>query len=373
MYQWLPNASLTNPARSPYGRSAGSPIAVPPAAIARWNAASTSGTYTWNAAGENGKSPSTPPSPIISIESPTRTSRCTPPALPLALNVSFASKTAVRKSRSPASRTRTYGVTVVKPSRIFVGSSTRVVIVVLRVRCASSRARNSALGACLSWAATTASGASSGSLSAAVASRRASRASMVWSRRSTSVSSAIAALQVLAQRLEGPQLQLLDGALRPVERRRDLANASLIHEPHLDDPALRVRQTIDELKQHRALLDLLSLASIGHVRRRLVRVPRCATPAIGQRIRGDPEQPGKKRDAAPLELAEVGQRVLEDLGRDVLGFGAARRASRNIRVDAVEMAFVEVREPRRIGLRRFNEGPLVVRARLHPSLESRSG
>src|SRR5687767_2652961 len=193
-----------------------------------------------------------------------RTSRCMPPPLPTVLNVSSAPNTVARKSTSPGPGARRYGVIVVNPSRVSV--STACDIVVLRCRLALSRSLNAGAGTCLKSTAIRASGARSGSRRAAVASRRARIASMVSSRRSTSVSSATLGLHALPQALERAQLQLLDRAFRSVQRRRHLADALLLDEPHLDHPALRVRQPLDELRQHRAQLDPFGLPLVGHVR-----------------------------------------------------------------------------------------------------------
>ena len=85
----------------------------------------------WTALGRTGITPPSPPSPIITIESPIRTSRCIPPPPPRVLNVSVASNACTRKATSPSPGTRMYGVTVENPSRT-AGFIAVVVIVVLR-------------------------------------------------------------------------------------------------------------------------------------------------------------------------------------------------------------------------------------------------
>ena len=49
--------------------------------------------------------------------------------------------------------------------------------------------------------------------------------------------------------LERAELELLDRTLRPIERRRDVADTLVFHEPHLDHAALQVGQAIDKLKE----------------------------------------------------------------------------------------------------------------------------
>jgi hypothetical protein len=50
-------------------------------------------------------------------------------------------------------------------------------------------------------------------------------------------------------------------------------------------------------------------------------------------IGGDTVEPGSKRNAAPLEPTEVGERLLKDLGGQVLGVGAGRDSPRDVGVD----------------------------------------
>src|SRR6266566_9331060 len=93
-----------------------------------------------------------------------------------------------------------------------------------------------------------ASGASSESRNAAVASPRATMASTVSSRRSVSGRSAMAP-HALSQVLQRTELELLDGPFRTVESGRHLADALLLDEPHLDHLPLQVRQLLDVLIQ----------------------------------------------------------------------------------------------------------------------------
>src|SRR5678815_3361294 len=142
-----------------------------------------------------------------------------------------------------------------------------------------------------------ASGASSGSRSAALASPRATSASMTSSRRSGSSWSAMVS-RILTQVLERAQLQLLDRAFGSIERRGHLADSAVLDEPHLNHLPLRIRQAVHELKQTHAPLEVLVLALVGHIGRQIVRVTSFALPVISERIRRDAIQPRDKRHAA---------------------------------------------------------------------------
>ena len=92
---------------------------------------------------------------------------------------------------------------------------------------------------------------------------------------------------------------MLDGAVRPVEGRGDLANAPAVDEPHLDHLALQVGKALDDLKEHRPPLDVLGFPAVGKIRRRPGRVALGLPPAIGQRVGGNAIQPRYERRPAP--------------------------------------------------------------------------
>src|SRR5712691_9369860 len=133
-----------------------------------------------------------------------------------------------------------------------------------------------------------ASGASSGSRNAAVASPRATMASTVSSRRSVRGRS-VMATHALSQVLQRAELELLDGPFGAVESGRHLADALLLDEPHLDHLTLQVGQLLDMLIQRDPPLDVIKLARIRHVRRRLVRLAGTFAPVVRERVRGDAE------------------------------------------------------------------------------------
>src|SRR5688572_905139 len=92
---------------------------------------------------------------------------------------------------------------------------------------------------------------------------------------------------VLSQVLQRPELELLDGAFRAVERGRHLANALLLDEPHPDHLLLQIRQLLDLLIQRESTVDVLELPRVGRLGRWLLRVAGAFTPMVGQGVRGD--------------------------------------------------------------------------------------
>ena len=73
----------------------------------------------------------------------------------------------------------------------------------------------------------------------------------------------------------------------------------------------------------------------------------------------DPVEPGSKRNAAPLEPSEVGERLLKDVSGHVLRVGASRDSPRDIGVDPIEVPRVEIGEAARIMVRSLDESFLV--------------
>src|SRR5215831_13952397 len=157
-----------------------------------------------------------------------------------------------------------------------------------------------------------ASGATSGSRNATVASPRATTRSTISFTRSARACSAMAT-HASAQVLQRAELKLLDGALGPIERRGHVANALLVDETHADHLPLQIRQLFHMSIERDPPLDLLEFAGVRQVGRRIVRVARTIAPIIGNRIRSDSKQPRGRRHAAPFELSNRAQRLLEHL------------------------------------------------------------
>jgi len=75
--------------------------------------------------------------------------------------------------------------------------------------------------------------------------------------------------------------------------------------------------------------------------------------SIVRGVGGDFQQPGRERDAAPLEARQIGQRPVKHLGGNVLGLLAAARVLGGEGIDPLEVALIEVSEPARIALSGF--------------------
>src|SRR5215831_3516381 len=143
-----------------------------------------------------------------------------------------------------------------------------------------------------------ASGATSGSRNAAVASPRATSRSTISFTRSARACSAMAT-HASAQVLQRAELKLLDGALGPIERRGHVANALLVDEAHADHLPLQVRQLLHMSIQRDPPLELLEFPSVGQVGRRIVRVARAIAPIVGNRVRRDAKEPRRRGHTAP--------------------------------------------------------------------------
>jgi len=87
-----------------------------------------------------------------------------------------------------------------------------------------------------------------------------------------------------------------------------------------------------------------------------------ALPAIGNRVRGDPEESGDERNAAPLETAEIRERLMEHVGGQVLGRIAVVNVPRDERVDALEVVLLELRKAAGVSLRRLNQKLLTAKS-----------
>src|SRR4051812_14335102 len=128
-------------------------------------------------------------------------------------------------------------------------ASAVVVVAVIEAsfcKSALSRVLNEGRGKSTSARTMSASGARSRSTDASARPRLASTST---SSRSTRARSDIGTLDPRAQALQRAELELLHSALGAVQAARDLANASLLHEPLDDDAALVGRQPVDEAKK----------------------------------------------------------------------------------------------------------------------------
>src|SRR5262249_57192668 len=83
----------------------------------------------------------------------------------------------------------------------------------------------------------------------------ASIASMASSSRSMSGRSGMGALHLSPQALNCTELKLLDSTLAPAEFLGYLANALLLHEPHVNHAELGLWKPVHQLEQHGAVFD----------------------------------------------------------------------------------------------------------------------
>src|ERR1051325_8855805 len=295
--------------------------------MARSYAASTAGTKTCSVA-RFGPFVSFMPPPIISFESPMWISQCVPPAPPFVRSVSFAPKTFLAKSiKSSTSSTTRYGVT----------SRTSIVVAVirppnLRLNSGSGRSRRSA-------AIATNASSSRGIDTSAAPSRM---AWMAWS--SASCRSAMRPPHLRAQRLDGAELQLLDGPLAAAELARHVGDGALLGEALDEHGALRRRQRVDEAEEEGAAFDVVVDGEVAIVQRRFAAgVAR----AVVQHVRRDPVQPRHERHpVALLVAADAFEGLVENVGDHVFRLRAIAHPPRHERVHALEVLLVELGESR---------------------------
>src|SRR5262245_2666910 len=292
-----------------------------------------------------------------------RTSACRPPAVPVVRKSSSAPNARFTNSiSSTAGRTARYGVTLRMPWRVAAPIAV-VLMAALLERSAASRARNDGLGRSRrSWAMRRSS-VISASPEGRGASGRASRPSSASARRSIRDSSLMDVPHACSQALERAKLQLLHRAFGAPESLGDLADALLLDEAGEDDALLIVGQAADQVREHRAAVGVVGLRLVERLRRRLSPLARLSLPAGGDGVARDPHEPRREGQAAPLEAAEIGERLMEHFGGEILGFAAAAGAASHERVDLVEVLLVQLREPARIGLRRLDQQAFVVAAR----------
>src|SRR5262245_31756247 len=118
-----------------------------------------------------------------------------------------------------------------------------------RASSAPRRRRNASRGSSRRRAATDRRPASAGGASNGAASGRASSRSIARSSSSAREGLGMVLAHLCAQPLERPELELLHRSLRPPELARDLGDALLLGEPHLDDLALRGGERPEEAEE----------------------------------------------------------------------------------------------------------------------------
>src|SRR6184192_2789900 len=184
-----------------------------------------------------------------------------------------------------------------------------VVVAVIRP---PNRCLNSALGRSRRSAAIATSASRSRGIATSVAPSR--MAWIAWS--SSSYRSAMRPPHLRPQRLDGAELQLLDGALAAAELPRHVGDAALLGEAGHEHVALRRRQRVDEAEEERAALDVVG-------RRRLIavveRLLAAGLPgAVADDVPRDRVKPRHERNAALFVAVDAFQRLVEDLRDHVL-------------------------------------------------------
>src|ERR1700732_5210741 len=177
--------------------------------------------------------------------------------------------------------------------------------------------------------------------------------------------SGMGALHLSPQVLDGAKLKLLHRALAALELLGYLADALLLHKSHVNHTKLRLREPLQQLKQHGAAFDFVRGRRLRRCRK-IPRLPARALKVIRNDSRSNSEQPRCEGYSAPLKLPNAGQRLPENVCRQVFGLMTIADAPRDIHVHTVEIFFVQVAKPRRVALRGFNPQPVVGALRHRP-------
>src|ERR1035438_2555692 len=74
---------------------------------------------------------------------------------------------------------------------------------------------------------------------------------------------------------------------------------------------------------------------------------------------GNPVEPCRERNPPPLKPPQVGQRMMKYLGGQVFRLRAISHPPHHVRIHPLEIVLVELREARRVLLRRLDQKPLV--------------
>src|SRR4029453_4236715 len=179
------------------------------------------------------------------------------------------------------------------------------------------------------------------------------------SSRSAGSRSGISLIQSRPQAPKRAELELLPGPPPSPEGPGDLGDAPSLGKSHLDDAPLVRGQLADRTIERRTSLSALvfvppRLRVDGHHL-----VSHRAVVMVGDGIGRDTVEPGSERNPAPLELPEVGPRLLKDLGGHVLRVGASGNTPRDVGIDPVKMHPVEIGEAARVALRGLDQELLV--------------
>ncbi len=170
--------------------------------------------------------------------------------------------------------------------------------------------------------------------------------------------------QPLPQVYECAELELFHRSFTTPDLLRDFTNALLLGKTKLHDAPLIGRQSLDEVKKTCSLLRffhprLMRGLQRGNLRLGIEAFPPSAPVPVVQHVRGDTQQPGRKRQPTPFELRKICQSAMKNVRGNIFGFGPARNPPCHERVHAAEVSFVECVKAAGVPLCRLDKEPLV--------------
>jgi hypothetical protein len=172
----------------------------------------------------------------------------------------------------------------------------------------------------------------------------------------------MATLHLLAQALQGSELQLFHRALSPGQLVRNLSNALLLDETLVDHPSLVARKFFDQPKQASTMFDLLQI----RLKTRFWRISGAngdlasgALELIRDGVGGNPDQPGGEGRATKFITAQVGQRFLKNVRRQVFRHSSISYTTGDKRIDLFEIKLIEIAKLHWVSLRSFHQQTLV--------------
>src|SRR6266851_9022017 len=150
-----------------------------------------------------------------------------------------------------------------------------------------------------------------------------------------------------SQLLQRAELQLLHRSFAFPKRLRNLANTPLLNETPKDYAPLVCGKFFHEAKQPGLSLHRLLFRSAA----RFCRLAPRTFPLIRERVRRDTEKPGPKRSARPRITFQVRQRLVKNLGSQILRLVAVAQSPSDTRINGRKVNFIQVPKFRRVFLR----------------------
>src|SRR5258708_7671396 len=167
-------------------------------------------------------------------------------------------------------------------------------------------------------------------------------------------------LHLRSQLLQRAELQLLHRSFAFPKLLRDLPNAPLLNETLENHSPVVGGKFVDQSKQSRTTLDgLLFWAAAGL--RRIFHIHRLAGGTlrkIGNSVRRNAVEPGRKRGARPCITFQVSKRLVKNLRSQILRFIAIAHSPRNKRINPLKMSVIQCAELCRVLLRGLHQQTL---------------